>query len=383
MAKRKTGRRNGNGEGTIFQRTDGRYVGKVTLPGRRRHDFYGRTREEVANKLTDALRALRDGTEPPSDRLTFERFIGSWLDSVRPTLRERTHQRYGELIRCHAMPRLGRVRLTAVTPDTLQKLYADKIADGLAPATIGQLHRVLHNALGRAAAWGLTTRNPASLVKPPSVKRPEMRVLTSAQVSDLLRATADERLAAVYVLAGHTGMRQGEIFGLAWTDVDLDAGQLRVRTSLEWLRTDKGRVWRLSEPKTHASKRRVALTPTVVATLRRHRILQIEESLKLGPAWQQTGLVFTDEAGGPLVANNFTRNEFAKALTRAGLPRINFHQLRHTAASLALANGVPIPQVTRLLGHTSPAVTMSIYAHAIPDLERQAADALEKAISAG
>jgi integrase len=370
--------RRGRNEGTIFKRADGRWVGKIRVAPNQRKEFYGRTRREVAEKLTTGLKAVQDGMPLSPERVTFGNFVITWLGDVKSTLRPRTHERYESLLRLHALPGLGRVKLSKVTPDMLQRLYTDRIEAGLAPSTVAQLHRVLHRMLDHALRWGLTPRNPSALVRPPRVPRQEIRILEVEQAATLLRTVSGDRLEAVYVLALHTGMRQGELFGLQWNAVDLDDGSLRVDTALHWTRDG----WQLVEPKTPTSRRKIPLNVSVTAALRRHRAKQSEEALRLGPAWQDTGLVFTNRAGGPLSPQNFLRREFYPTLIRAGVPRITFHQLRHTAASLVIAAGVPIPQVSRLLGHADSVVTMRIYAHALPSREREATDALHRAIGA-
>lgn len=369
-------RHRGRNEGTIFKRKDGRWVGKIRFTPGQRKEFYGSTRREVAEKLTTALKAVQDGMPLSPERLTFGNFVITWLGDVKSTLRPRTHERYESLLRLHAVPVLGRVKLNKVAPDMLQRLYTARLEAGLAPSTVAQLHRVLHRMLDHALRWGLTSRNPVALVRPPRVPRQEMRILEGDQAAALLKTVSFERLEAVYVLALHTGMRQGELFGLRWDAVDLVTGNLRVETALQWMRDG----WQLVEPKTASSRRTIPLNSSVIAALRRHRSRQSQEALRLGPAWQDTGLVFANRAGGPLSPQNFVRREFYPALSKAGLERITFHQLRHTAGSLAIAAGVPIPQVSRLLGHADSVVTMRIYAHALPSREREATDALDKAI---
>ena len=370
-------KRRGQNEGSIFQRKDGRWSASARYGAGRRKTVYGRTRAEVATKLTVMMKSVLDGESLPPEKLTVSAHIEKWLSTQISAVRPRTHERYSSLLHRHISPTLGGTRLGRMTPADLQSLYASLLDGGLSASTVSQLHRVLHHALNDAARWGLVARNVASLVKPPRVPRQEMQILTSVQARELLTAVNDDRLAGIYVIALHTGMRQGEIFGLRWRDVDLEAGSLRIEVGLVW---NKGE-WSLAEPKTAASRRTVHLSPPVLAALRRQRAEQNTEALRLGPDWQDTGLVFTNRAGGPVSPQNFLRREFYLALERAGLPRVRFHDLRHTAASLVLAQGVPIPQVSRLLGHSDPSVTLRVYAHALPDREHEAADALSAAIS--
>jgi len=373
--KRKTGTKRGNNEGTVGKAKDGRWVARLTLPGGRRKAYYGATREQVSTKLVEAKKALQDGIQPPSGQLTVARAATDWLTSIRPSIRPTTHIRYEQLLRLHLVPDLGHLRLTDLNPSNLQRLYASKISLGLSATTVGQLHRVIHHMLRQATEWGLIFRNPAALVKPPAMTRSRRDVLSRGQAQSLLREVSGERLEALIVLALHTGMRQGEIFGVRWKAVDFERGSLRVETNLVPTRAG----WQLAEPKTPASRRTIPLNEIVRVALRHHRSRQLAEQLSVGPAWHDNDLVFANQVGNPLTPQNYVRREFYPACARAGLPRITFHDLRHTAGSMALAGGVPIPQVSRLLGHANPAVTMSIYAHAMPNTEHEATDALERA----
>jgi len=392
LAKRGTGSRRGNREGSISKRRDGRWSARASLPGGGRKSYYGATRDEVASKLNDALKDLREQVDLGATSVTFAQFVTRWLRVAKPKLRESTHRRYEELLRLHALPRLGRMNLIAIGAGVLDDLYADRLAAGLSPTTVAQLHRVLHRALSKAVVWkaGGLRYNPATMAEAPKNQPPEKQVLDERQVRMLLAVTADDRLAAVYVLAAHSGMRQGEVLGLRWADVDLEGApgtsttkaippRLRVRASLAWVKRGERREWTLTAPKTKGSDRWIRLELPVVAALKRHRARQNEERMAFGEAWQDNGLVFTDEAGGPVVGTNFTRYEFAKALQRTGLPAITFHTLRHSAVSIMLSRGVPIPVIAKQLGHATPMVTLSVYAHMIHSDEDRGTSALAEA----
>src|SRR5437870_4471536 len=217
-------KRRANHEGTIYKRQDGRWVASVTLPGGKRKSFYGQTRQEVAQKLTVGLKARLDGMPLPSDQLKVGRYLQEWLDSVRPGLRYGSWRRYGQLLRIHVIPSLGHLPLTRLGPHHLQQLYADRLATGLTPTTVRQLHAVVHRALGQAERWGLVTRNVATLVTPPRRLRREITPLSAAQAKAFLEAARGERLEALYVLALTTGMRRGELLALRWQDIDLTGG---------------------------------------------------------------------------------------------------------------------------------------------------------------
>jgi integrase len=205
-------------------------------------------------------------------------------------------------------------------------------------------------------------------VQAPSPKRPEIRPLTQDQANALLDTAAGDRLEALYRLAIMTGMRQGELLGLQWADVDWNASRLEVRHTLVRLKGE----WTLAEPKSGRSQRSIKLAPTVLQALRSHRAGQNAERLAIGRAWQDRDLVFTHEDGSPLDARALARH-LRKLLATAGLPRSRFHDLRHTAGTSLIADGIPLVMVKDLLGHSTIAITADIYSHVLPPHQDQIA----------
>ncbi len=228
---------------------------------------------------------------------------------------------------------------------------------------------VLHTCLEQAVGWGLATRNVADIVERPRVERAEAQALTSQQVKDLLAAAGACRLGALLNVAVNTGMRQSELLGLRWRDVDLEGGLLRVRHQY-------GRDGTFCEPKSARSRRTIDLPASTVATLREHRTRQIEERLIVGPNWEDRDLVFCTHRGRPLGHRNVLR-DFNQLLRVAGLPAVPFHALRHTHATLLLAAGVPVGDVSARLGHSSATITLDVYGHVLPDAGRGIAARLE------
>ena len=365
-----------NGEGSIYRRADGRWAASVSVDRGRRKYLYGRSRQDAARKLTAALKARQDGLPFVGDRQTVTQYLKGWLESVMPSLRPGTWERYEEIIRLHVNPDLGNLRLARLTPEHLQRLYAGRLNAGLSAGSVRQVHAVLHRALGQAAGWGLVARNVASLVTPPRQPRQEMRVLDPEQARTLLEAAEGDRLEAIYPLALTTGMRMGELLGLRWRDVDIDGGALQVKVTLRRTRD----CFAFSEPKTARSRRQVALTDTAVAALKRHRSRQAEERLRLGVAWEENDLVFANEVGRPIEAQNLRNRLFWPLLERAGLPRIRFHDLRHTAATLMLGRGVHPKVVSEMLGHSQISITLDLYSHVTPTMQREAAAEIDKAL---
>ncbi len=367
MAKR------ANGEGSIHKRADGRWAASISIGRGKRQHFLSKSRPEVERKLTAAKKERDDGLPTITERQTVGQYMASWLKAARPSIRERTWVRYEQYVRLHVVPTMGKVQLTKLTPQHLQRLYAERLEAGLSPSTVHHLHATLHKALKQAVRWNLLPRNVADLVDPPRIPRFEMTTLLPEQARVLLDAAAGDRLEALYVLALTTGMREGELLALKWRDIDFDSNAVEIRGSLQ--RVPSGFI--IAEPKTARSRRRVNLTNAGLVALRQHRARQGEERLRLGAAWQKSEMVFTDEAGKPIDATKFLRNSFAPLLKRAGLPPMRFHDLRHTAATLLLGRGIHPKIVSEMLGHSQIGITLDLYSHVTPTMQREATEAMD------
>jgi integrase len=351
-------------------------VGTLSIEKARREHLLGKTRAEVAKKLTRALEAHDKGTLVTGPRQTVGQFFAQWLDAVRPSLRPRTFVRYEQLVRLHVRPDLGALALTKLSPQHLQRLYTSRLDAGLSSTTVNHLHALIHKALSNAVRWGTVNRNVADLVDPPRNRHFEIATLTAEQTRAFLDTAAGNRLEALFVLAVTTGMRQGELLGLRWRDVDLDVGMLQIRGSMQ--ATPDG--LRIMEPKTPDSRRQVALSKQPVEALRRHRVAQAVERLRVGAAWEDNQLVFATASGGPITASELRRS-YEPLLKRAGLPRMRFHDLRHTSATLLLGRGVHPKVVSEILGHTRISTTLDLYSHVSMTIQQQATDMFDVILS--
>jgi integrase len=331
----------------------------------------------VAKKLTAALKKRDDGLPIVTGRRTVGKFLHEWLEAIRPSIRERTWVRYEQYVRLHLVPVLGKTSLERLTPQQLQRLYNDRLASGLSPTTVHHLHATIHKALAQAVRWNLVGRNVADLVDPPRIAGFEMKTLSPEQARALLGAAEGDRLEALYVLAITTGMRQGELLGLRWRDVDLDAGSVQIRGSMQ--ATSEG--LQIAAPKTPGSRRHVLLSEQPREALRRHRVKQAAERLRMGEAWDDHDLVFANQVGRPIPAGNLLRRSFEPLLKKASLPRMRFHDLRHTSATLLLGEGIHPKIVSEMLGHTRISTTLDLYSHVTPTMQRQAAEAFEVILS--
>jgi integrase len=371
----------GNGEGSISRRKDGLYMARYTVQtadGPKRRTIYGKkgeSREDVAAKLTKAMADRDGGITYDAGKLTVEEHLRRWLsDSVRDTVRQRTYERYESIVRVHLIPAIGRIKLKTLTPAHVRALYRAKLDAGLAPRSVLHIHRTLSKALKQATDDGLIPRNAAGLVKPPRPRREEIQPLDSEQVRALFETARGDRLEALYVVAVTTGMRRGELQGLKWEDLDLEAGTLQVRRTLS---EPKG-GWIFEAPKS-GKGRSIRLTRRAMSALREHRKRQLEERMGKAGLWSDHGLVFPSAIGTPISGGNLNRS-FKVLLKRADLPAVRFHDLRHTCATLLLRQGVNPKFVQELLGHADISLTLNVYSHVLPDMGDAAAGAMDAAL---
>jgi integrase len=373
----------GSNEGSIYRRADGRWTASIDLGysggRRRRKAFYGATRRDVADKLTAALRARQQGLPILGERQTTGAFLESWLrDTAAHKVRPKTLMRYEGIVRLYLVPALGRIPLAKLSPSHVQKMLNDALAAGASPQSVCHHRAVLRTALNIALRWGMVSRNAAGLAEPPRIPEREIRGLSTGDAKALLAAVEADRLAALFTVALAVGLRQGEALGLRWSDIDLERGTLTVQRALQRV----GQEWLLLEPKTTRSRRTVMLPRPVVASLREHRGRQLQERLRAGAAWEGEKwgeLVFCDEIGGPLSGFRVSRR-FRKLLALAGLPPMRYHELRHGAASLMAAQGVPARVAMEVLGHAQISTTLNIYTHVAPEVQRDAADRMGAAL---
>jgi len=372
--------RRGPNEGSIYERWDGRWAGSVHIgyeDGRRvRKHVMGHSRAEVKDKMAALMRAHKEQRPIPDQRAKVGPYLRRWLDEVaKPTLRASTYDSYDDILRLHLVPGLGHLALAKLTPADVQVFLTRKLEGGLSPRRVQYIHAVLRRALVTAERWGMVGRNVAKLVDPPRVPRHEIAPLTPEQAKVLIEKSADDRHRALWVTALATGLRQGELLALRWEDIDLDEGRLRVRHSL----ANVGGTLVLQEPKTDRSRRSIALPEVVIAALRGHRTRQRMDRLVAGSRWVDSGHVFATMRGTPHHAATITR-AFQDALDRAGLPRVRFHDLRHSAATFLLAQGMTLEDVKNLLGHSTIVLTSNTYGHVLEARQREVATAMDAAL---
>ena len=367
------GKRRGSNEGSIYKRKDGRWAASISLRTGKRRTFYGKTRQEAAQKLLRAHRALADGLPLAQERTTVRQVLDRWLEDVASyKVRARTLRRYQEIVRLHLVPAIGQISLSRITPDHIERMMNEALSRGQSPQSVAHSRAVLRTALNTAMRWGLVGRNVASLAEPPRIPEREVNPLTSTESRRLLDAVHGDRLGALFTVALACGLRQSESLGLRWGDVDLEEPTLRVQRTLQRVEG----AFQFFEPKTKRSRRTLALPGPVTVALRRHRARQSEERLRAGSSWEGEAwghLVFPDELGRPLSTYHI-RRRFHQLLGLAGLPLMRYHDLRHGAASLMAAQGVPPRVAMEILGHSQISTTMNIYTHVAQEMLHEAAE---------
>jgi integrase len=384
-------KKRGNNEGSITRRKDGRYVARITV-GRnpstgklKRANYYGKTRKEVSDRLAEALSDLRRGSFVVPHKLTVAQWLETWLQEYkRPQIRPLTFDSYERVIRCHLNPTLGHLPLKDLRPEHIQRLYKEKRKAGMASGMIRLIHAVLRGALKQALKNQLIMRNVIEATELPRGPKRPITPLSLPQIHQLLTSIAHDALYPAIFLSLVTGLRRGELLGLRWQDVNMDAALLQVRQVLGRVRVheaNSGPRSRLivQEPKTDRSRRTIPIPVDVVDVLRRHKARQAEEKLLMGPAYEDKGLVFCLANGRPIDPTNLYRH-FLSLLKRAKLPRHRVHDLRHTFATLMLELRESPKTVQTMLGHSKIATTLDIYSHVSLDLETRAAARLNEAL---
>ncbi len=383
-------RKRGGGWEWRARTPDGRHVSKAGFE----------TRKAAQEALTKALAAMADQRFVRPDRLTVEDYLtDTWLPAAKPTVAYTSYINYASVIANHIVPNIGDIPLQKLTPGHVKAMYAElsqsghrastkKKPKGLSPKSIRNVHTTLHRALSDAVEWGYVAGNVASRVKPPKLNAElHMKAWTAAQLQTFLAHTSKDRWYPLWRLLALTGMRRGEAMGLRWSDVDLEAARISIVQARS--------IWGISSPKTPRSRRSLDLDPETVAVLRRWRRQQLEERMLWGELWTDTGLVFTREDGraghSDTVTGVFVREQarvnkqLAEEALKADtepvlLPQIRLHDLRHTHATLLLANGVNAKVISERLGHASVAFTLTTYAHVLPGQQMEAVTRLAAVI---
>ena len=370
MAKKR-----GQNEGTIYKRKDGTWAAQVSIQGRRLTG-YAKTQSKARAWLKTTLNQVDSGIAFLGAQMELGKYLEQWLITVKTSVRPKTYDQYRQIATGHIIPILGRIKLKDVRPDHIQSLYNTKLKSGTSNRTVRMIHAVLHVALNQALQMGIISRNPSDAVIKPKLIKKEMKTLTDTQVQTLLLAVRGTRYEALYLLAVTTGLREGELLGLKWSDLDWITRHLSIQRQLQRL-SEQGLVF--CEPKSASGRRVIALGSATIEKLREHYKHQQLERLAAGERWIENDLIFPTIIGTPNEGSNLIRN-FKSLLRALNLPIIRFHDLRHTAATLMLQQGIHPKVVQERLGHSQISLTLDTYSHVLPNMQEEAAEKIDELI---
>jgi integrase len=366
-------KKRGQGEGSVFRRKDGLWVAQVTVQAKHISKYF-KKQKDARDWLQDTRNQIQNGLTYNGAQITVGVFLEDWLNSYKSSVRPKTIYQYREIVKNKIIPAIGKVKLKDLRPDQIQYFYNTCLDNGVSERTTLLIHAVLHRALNQALLWGLIGRNPSQAVTRPKYKRKEMMILTGDQVGVFLAAAKGTNYEVIYWLAVTTGIREGELLGLKWSDLDWENKCLQIQRQIQRL-SEVGVVF--SEPKTAAGKRLIVLSSTVVLKLFEQKKHQELIKQFAGDRWKENNLIFTSTIGTPVDRRNMYR-EFKSIIKKAGLPDIRFHDLRHTAATLMLQQGVHPKIVQERLGHSDISLTLNIYSHVLPSMQEDAANKMEE-----
>jgi integrase len=366
------GKRRTNGEGSVFQRGDGRWVASITVGfdengKQRRRTVTGKTATGVCKRIAQVRKELNG--PKLDDKTTVSDLIDRWLtDVVHHRVAVRGYESYESVARIHIKPALGTKPVVKLTVADVDGLLSAKLNADFSGSTVTRIRGVLSMALDQGVRWDLIPRNVASLSAAPRMNREEKRTLTPEQAKLLIVSLRGQRWEALYLTMLYLGLRRGEVLGLKWEDIDFDSAVLTVRRALQRV---GGRL-ETTDVKTAKSRRSLNLPGVIVDSLRTHKARQAADRLKAGEVWQETGFAFTTRIGTPLEPRNLNRH-LSTVTEKAGLGHWHPHELRHSAASLMMAAGIPVEVVRDVLGHSSIRMTADVYGHIMPPQRQDAA----------
>jgi integrase len=353
------------------------FMGRDAESGKRQYHnktIHG-TRRDAQAYLNQAQRDRDLGIFFEPSRMSLDQYLDKWLETAaKPKLRAKTHRDYEALLERYVRPALGCRPVSKIEPLDIQGLYTEMQERDLSARTVRFTHAVLRSALHQAVKWRLIPLNPAESVDLPRQAKGEMQVLAPQQARDFLEAAKTDRYYVLFALALTTGMRPSEYLALKWPDVDWNKGTVSVTRTLEPIR---GGGWQFADTKRARSRRVVRLQDWVVDLLKQHQFNSPQENQGRNVPADAADLIFTNTNGNALNERNLVLRNFQDILERAKLPRIRLYDLRHTAATLALAAGVPAKVVSEQLGHASVAFTLDTYSHVLPHMQDAAAAQVE------
>lgn len=335
-----------------------------------------KTKKEAQTALTKALNQLNEGSYVEPSKMILNEFLDIWIENKKRTVGIAAQQKYTYLSQNHIRPFLGRMLIANIKPIHISQLYSTLNEEGRNAATIKETHKALVNIFNQAVKLQVLVQNVVTAVEAPKHKPREMNIWTQEQVQQFLKTIESTPYELIYVLALNTGMRQGELLGLLWDDIDFEKKVIKVRHTVI-----PGLEGVQESTKTASSRRVIELSDTVISQLKKHKALQSEKRLKLGSGYQNLKLVNASSVGTTINNKNLRRN-FNSLIAKANVPCICFHELRHTHASLMLQLGVNVKVISERLGHASTKITLDLYSHSLPTMQKEAATIFDQFIYA-
>ncbi|MGB2964013.1 MAG: site-specific integrase [Anaerolineales bacterium] len=370
------GRNRVKGEGSIYQRPNGRWRAQIYIHGERL-TFSAITRKEALAWLLMIRNEVKNGLNVEGSKISYSDFLDDWLETKKPQVAEQTWSYYSQLVRDYMKPKLGMYKLRELSTRRIQGFYNHLVEQGVGLRTIEKNHSVIHASLNYAVKYGLIASNQDAFTDPPKPKKKEIKYLNIEEVKKLFQVAKEnnDRNYAMYYLAIVTGMRQGELLGLQWKNVDMGRGIIKVNQNLK--RLPSGKLV-FGKPKTKTSIRSRAIGEETIEVLKdqvkRIKRERIDENVKA--LWKEMDMVFPSTIGRPIDPTNLLK-KFRQLLKRAGLPRLRFHDLRHTSASIMLNNGVDVFVASRRLGHAKPSITLDVYGHLLTSVQNEVGNKMD------
>lgn len=369
------------------------YEGVDPTTGKERHRWHaaGARRIDAERLVNELVRRRHDGESTAADRSTLgDYLVERWLPLQESRLRPRTYQSYKSVVELHVVPRVGHIRLAKLQADDLDSLYVQLLRDGnrrgkggggLSPASVRYVHRVLREALADAHRKGIVTRNVATQADPPSPSAdgepPVLQVWGAHELRRFLEATVEHHHHTLFTIAAKTGMRRGELLALRWRDIDVERSTITIRRALAVV----GWSLHFADVKTRTARRTIDISGTALEAISARREVLEKAAADAGEGFDPKGLVFARPDGAPIHPEYVTRT-FDRVVAKHGLPRIRFHDLRHTHATLLLKAGIPVKVVSERLGHASPGFTLNVYQHVLPGMQAEAAQIFDQLLAA-
>jgi integrase len=368
-------KRRSNHEGTLYKLTNGSFRAQIRLNGERL-SHTAKTEKECIEWRKKTITQIDQGLTYAGAQTTLAELLDGWLVNIKSSYQPESWYIYKMNSQKRIIPSIGHIKLKDLIPEQIQRLYDAELQKGTGRRTIEVIHVILHKSLDYAVKKGLIGRNPTDLTNPPRPYKKEMKFYDENETYQFLLAARGDRNEVLYQLVLATGLRQSEVLGLKWSDLDIDNSNLTVQRQLK--RNIKNGDY-FKTTKTASGRRSIKIGKQTLEKLKEHRKNQALEKMEV-ESWEENDLIFPSRLGTPLNQSNLLKS-YKSLIRKSGLKEIRFHDLRHTAASLMLNHGVPVIIVSKRLGHSKVSVTLDTYGHVMSELQDEAAELIDDLIT--